>query len=235
MDKIKHDSAWNSLYLLLLQSVWNSCAYERNRAFYDFSISCAQAKRNLKPNPYLSDTLRHLLMICVGTAVGFGIAKNDLLAPIDVIQRAYLESYGLRNYIPTLMHPIHFSLFQKSDPIYYSLSLPTTLEFSPKSRKVSSTLHDLTELKHILTVYLDEVKSGRLKIDDTVIGKIAKDLNFDFFHNKRDRHSEIKLTKEIIKIAPEVTGSLQQFKGREFAESGTFVRGCVRVSHRKNK
>ena len=56
LKKIKEDKEWQSLFLILLQDVWNSCTYERNAVFYDFSISFAQANRNLKPNPYLRDT-----------------------------------------------------------------------------------------------------------------------------------------------------------------------------------
>lgn len=231
LEKIKNDKSWQPLFLFLLQNVWNSCAYERNRVFYDFAISCAQANRNLKPNPYLSDTLRHLIMISLGTGVGFGIATNEMLAPIETIQKIYSDSYGVKRYAPTLMHPMHFSLFDFCNPVYYSLSLPTTLEFSPKSRKISSTLHDLSELKHILNIFLDEVRCGRLKIEETVIGKLATHLEFDFFHNKYDRHGEIRPTREMLVGDATLTKSLNK---REFAESGTFVRGCVRLSHKNN-
>jgi len=231
-DKIKKDAAWQPLLLMLLQNAWNSCAYERNRMFYDLTVSCAQANRNLKPNPYLTDTLKHLLMIGLGTGVGFGTATNNELAPIELLQKVYLESYGLRRYAPTLMHPVHFSIFDLSNPVYYSLSLPTTLAFSPKSRKISSTLHDLSELKHILTVFFDEVRCSRLKIEDTVIGKLATHTNFDFFHNKYDRHGEIRSTREMVEGDLALLHSLNQHDKKEFAESGTFVRGCVRISHK---
>ncbi|EKD91568.1 MAG: hypothetical protein ACD_29C00485G0003 [uncultured bacterium] len=233
-EKIKNDKAWQSLYLLLLQNVWNSCAYERNRMFYDFIVSCAQANRNLKPNPYLTDTLRHLLMIGLGTGVGFGVATNDILGPVELLQRVYIESYGLRKYAPTLMHPMHFSLYHSHNPVYYSLLLPTTLAFSPKSRKISSTLHDLSELKHILTVFFDEIRCDRLKIEDTIIGQLASQIKFDFYHSKYDRHGEIKSTRELTEGDPALLRNLEQHKKREFAESGTFVRGCIRISHQKD-
>jgi hypothetical protein len=231
-EKIKNDKAWQSLYLLLLKDAWNSCAYERNRMFYDFTVSCAQANRNLKPNPYITDTLRHLLMIGLGTGVGFSVATSNIFAPVDVFQKIYLESYGLRRYVPTMMHPVHFSMDQLSNPAYYSLTLPTTLAFSPKSRKISSTLHDLSELKHILTIFFDEVRRSHLKIEDTVIGRLATNMDFEFFHSKHDRHGEIKPTREIAQGDKALLQHLNQYENREFAESGAFIRGCVRVSHK---
>lgn len=93
-------------------------------------------------------------------------------------------------------------------------------------------IHDLSELKHILTVFFDEVRCNRLKIENTVIGKLATHMNFDFFHNKHDRHGEIKPTREIIEGDPALLHNLNQHNKREFAESGAFVRGCVRISHK---
>lgn len=237
LEKIKNDKTWSSLHLKLLHEVWSSCAYERNQVFYDFALSCALANRNLKPNPYLSDTLRHILMIGigdgVGSGVGFGIATNDEAAPMEILQKIYLESYGLKKYAPTMVHPMHFNIFSKCPSIYYSLSFPTTLAFSPKARKLSSTLQDLAELKHILNIVLDEVRRGHAKMDDTILGKIATQLNFDFFHNKPDRHGEIELTNQIPNKDSLLAQEVLKFENKEFSESGTFIRGCVRISHKK--
>ncbi|HAU3965748.1 TPA: chromate resistance protein ChrB domain-containing protein [Legionella pneumophila] len=108
------------------------------------------------------------------------------------------------------------------------------LAFSPKSRKISSTIHDLSELKHILDIFLDEVKRGNLNIEDTIIGKLANYANFDFFHNKPDRHNEIKLTYDMTVGDPALTYNLTQYGKRELSESGTFVRGCIRISEKDN-
>lgn len=158
---------------------------------------------------------------------------NSRLAPIESIQKVYLESYGLKKYAPIIFHPIHFSPFKKSDAVYYSLAYPTTLEFSPKSRKISSTLNDLSELKHILHIFLDEVRSGRLNIEETVMGKLANRINFDFFHNKNDKHGEIKSTNEIFKGDPLLLQGLNLYKKRKFPDCGTFIRGCIRLTYKE--
>lgn len=231
-EKIKNDPAWRDLHLYMLEHAWKRSAYERNQMFYDLAFSRAQANRNLKPNPYLADTVKHLLMIASGTAAGFGVVSGNNCGPISFLQKVYVESYGLRNHIPTIMAPRHFTSAEQCNPVYYSLTLPTTLEFSPKSRKISSTLHDLAELRHVTNVFMDEIRNGKLKVEDTTIGHIARDVAFEFFHSKPDRHGEIQLTQSMVKGDPMLVESYKDFSKWKFADSGAFIRGCVRISHK---
>lgn len=215
----------------MLERAWRKSAYERNLMFYNLAFSRAKANRNLKPNPYLADTVKHLIMIAAGTVTGFGAAVEDSDAPISLLQKVYMESYGLKEYFPTLFVPKHFSLQETKDTAYYSLSWPTTLEFSPKSRKESSILQDLAELRHIILTFIDEVKNNKLKIEDTIIGNIANSINFEFYHSKPDKHGEIKLSNEMIKEDVRLMKSSNNIDQRHFADSGTFVRGCVRINN----
>ncbi len=160
-EKIMNDQSWQPLKLLLLEEVWKKSGYERNNMLYNLAFSRAQANRNLKPNPYLADTIKHLFAISSGVLPGFSPAINDACAPISLFQKIYVESYGLK-YNPTIFIPSHFSLSNNVKPVYYFMSLPTTLEFSPKSRKVSNTIHSLSEVKHVMNVYLDEIKKKNL-------------------------------------------------------------------------
>jgi hypothetical protein len=233
-EKMRHDSAWRNLYFHLLEQAWKRSAYERNQMFYDLAFSRAQENRNLKPNPYLADTVKHLLMIASGTVAGFGVVNEECYGPINFLQKVYIESYGLRSYVPTFMAPKHFSSSEFCNPVYYSLTLPTTLEFSPKSRKISSTLQDLAELRHVTHVFMEEIRNGKLKVEDTTIGQIARDVAFDFFHSKPDRHGEIQLTQEMVEGDSDLRQSHQKFGKRKFADSGTFIRGCVRISHKNS-
>lgn len=230
--KIKNDPAWRNLYLYLLEQAWRHSAYERNQMFYDLAFSRAQANRNLKPNPYLADTVKHLLMMATGTVPGFTVVDGDCCGPVSFLQKVYIDSYGLRSYVPTFMAPKHFSPLEKCNPVYYSLTLPTTLEFSPKSRKMSSTLNDLSELRHVTQAFMEEVRAGKLKVEDTTLGKVACDIAFDFYHSKPDRHGETQLTQEMVKGDKALVDTNKKFNKRKFADSGTFIRGCVRISHK---
>lgn len=232
-EKIKSDSAWYKLRLLMLESAWRKSAYERNLMFYNLAFSRAQANRNLKPNPYLADTTKHLMMIAAGTVTGFGVTTDDSNAPISIIQDAYINSYGLKDYIPTMFTPTHFLISSKENSIvYYSLAWPTTLEFSPKSRKETSILRDLAEIRHLIITFMDEIKKNRLKVEDTILGHIASMVEFEFFHSKNDKLGEIKMTSEMVRFDPKLLWPTSQNKCRQFADSGALIRGCIKISNK---
>lgn len=231
-EKISQDPSWHKLYLYLLEHAWKRSAFERNQMFYGLAFSRAKANRNLKPNPYLSDTIKHLLMIAAGNICGFGVANDESSAPINILQDIYIESYGLRSHIPTIILPKHFSPLQKCSPVYYSLTLPTTLEFSPKSRKISSTLNDLAELSHVTQIFMEEIRKGKLNVEDTVLGNIAREIEFEYYHSKPDKHGEIHLTTKMIKRDPDLITCHKKYGERKFADSGAFIRGCVQLSHK---
>lgn len=230
IDKILHDESWQSLKLYFLENCWNSCAYERNRVFYDYAFSCVQQNNNLKPNPYLADTLRHLLMIALGHVPGFAAATSTSCGPIDLFQKAYMESYGLTKYAPTIFQPTYFKLSEENpQPVYYSLQLPTTLEFSPKSRQTSNVLLALQELFDIVKIFLSDIRNNKIALNDTILGKVAKEVSFDFFHNKTSEtyNDEIFDTSGLPEVDPYLSKILTPKKAQEISTSGSFLRGCV--------
>ncbi|WP_423062461.1 hypothetical protein [Candidiatus Paracoxiella cheracis] len=231
IEKAKTDLMWHELYLYLLENAWVTSGYERNQIFYQFALSCTQASRNLKPNPYLLDTVQHLLSVTLGATPGFTPAMDNTFGPIELIQQAYLSSYGLKRYAPTIMHPIHFNIQdENASPVYYSLQFPTTISFSPRSRKLSSTLHDLRELKYILDIFIEEISEKVLPFDNTILEAIPRLVEYEYFHSKPDKHSEILLTDEMVSDDPRLSSTLCEASSMEFSANGTFIRGCVRIA-----
>lgn len=230
---LKSDPEWNTLYAYLLQYAWQKSAYDRNRFMYDFANSCIQNACNLKPNPYIADTFTHLITIASGSAVGFRPAMDNTLGPIDVIQRAYLESYGMKRYAPIIMQPSHFDLSSDADPIYYSLQYPTTLVFSPRARKLPNTLFDLAELKHILEVFRQELSNEAAKFGGAITAHIVNELDFHFYHNKLDAHQEVELTDLVPQRDERFLKAAKASGDLAFAENGCFVRGCVQIKHKE--
>jgi len=48
--------------------------------------------------------------------------------PLDILQKVFVESYGLKKYIPTIMQPAHF-YFEMINYPFYSLQNPSHMHF----------------------------------------------------------------------------------------------------------
>jgi len=229
-DKINNDKAWQPIKRILLETAWKSYEYERNHIYYNIAYSLIQHKRNLKPNPYLVDTACHLFTIALGAVPGYAPICDEELLPLGVLQEAFVEYYGMKKYIPTIMGPKHFRLEDKNSlPVYYSLQSPTTLSFSPKSRQLCSTIFDMRELKHIVNVFATELSKDSNLLSDTIISEAAKKIEFNFYHNKSDKHNYIHQSSDIILRDHRFSAkhSLKYAKGSVYASDAPFVRGCI--------
>ncbi len=227
LDKLFSDKAWLSLRLYLHELAWQYYEYPRNHFYYDVAFSILQKKRNLKPNPYLVDTARHLFAIALGAAPGFIPATDTQALPVDVLQKVFVESYGLKKYFATIMQPTHFNFEEDKFPIYYSLQHPSTHMFSPKSRKVSSTLAEMRELEHITRIFSQGLAGRGGLCSDTIMGQVAAGIDFNYFHNKLDRHGVVRSSSEIEKLDKRFLLKNKKTPDATFAGDSTFVRGCI--------
>lgn len=232
VTKLHTDKAWLSLKMYLYELAWNRFDYLTNHIYYDIAFSSIQNRRNLKPNPYLADTAAHLFATALGAAPGYAPACNDDSLPLELLQNVFVSSYGLKKYHPTIMQPMHFILEKNMAPVYYSIQNPSTYVSSPKSREISNILFELRELEHIMSIFIDELSKDNAMCSDTIINKIAKTINFLYFHNKTDRHHVIKPSSYIIKLDKRFNYINPKYKVKdaEFASDATFLRGCIKVS-----
>lgn len=230
LDKIHSDKAWMTLKLYLHEQAWQYYEYQRSHFYYDVSFSIIQKKRNLKPNPYLADTARHLITTALGAAPGYIPACNNDALPNDILQNIFINSYGLKKYLPTILQPAHFNFEKDKFPIYYSLQHPSTHMFSPKSRKVASTLSEMRELERITRIFIQELAKDDSMCSDTVICKVAKNVEFNYYHSKLDLHRIIKPSAEIANFDRRFHAS-NKIKniGAKFACDAPFVRGCISI------
>jgi hypothetical protein len=232
IEKIHNDKSWSDLKHYLHELAWYYYEYEKNRVYYDITFSMIQKKRNLKPNPYLADTARHLFATAIGATPGYAPVLNDHALPLDLIQKVFVESYGLKKYLPTIMQPMHFSFEKDNFPIYYSLQNPSTRVFSPKSREVSSTLFEIRELEHIMKIFVHELSKENEPCSGSIIAKIAKGIKFNYFHNKVDRHRIVRPSTDIVTLDKRFDSINPKYKKNEavFASDAPFIRGCISIS-----
>lgn len=223
VNTLHHDPAWLRLKMYLHEKAWSYFEHQRCRIYYDIAFSMIQKKRNLKPNPYLADTARHLFTIALGDAPGYAPASQDDALPLHVIQKSYAESYGLKKYFPTVMTPAQFIFENTQTPIYYSLQQPSTFMFSPKSRNTASTIFDMRELHHIMDIFMTELAHDNSMCADTVINLKKHGITFNYYHNKMDSHRIIQASKNITELDSRFGNSAT------FASDAPFVRGCISI------
>jgi len=229
LHKLNTDSSWAPLKLYLYDKAWAYFKFDIVRSHDDYIFSMLQKDSNLKPNPYMADTARHLFNITVGNAPGYAPATDASCIPLDYLQKVYIESYGLKKYIPIILQPQNFDL-ESIHPIYYSFHYPSTGMFSPKARKISSILYDMRELSYILRKYIKGL-SERREYSDTLLSYLASRVQFDYFHNEVDKHRIIRSSHDILDIDDRFNNlNLKEILSQaQFAGDARFLRGCISI------
>ncbi|MBV9575161.1 MAG: hypothetical protein JO149_00900, partial [Gammaproteobacteria bacterium] len=228
VEKIHRDNKWGSIKQYLQNKVWNQCEYNINRVHYDMIFSIIQKNRNLKPNPYLTDTAKHLFTIALGESPGYAPATNENALPATIIQKIFIETYNLK-YTPTIFHPIHYHFEQDTYPVYYSLQNPSTLVFSPKSRELCTTLYEMRELEHIMKIFSSElIHDASMCSINSIMNKLAKQIKIDYFHNKIDSHQIIQHSSKLPLLDNRFHKQIDKniLSKSKFACDGPFLRGC---------
>lgn len=219
-----HDPAWSMFYKHLLETAWGGSEYLRNLFTWNTVYSMIQQKLDIKPNPYVADITKHLIAMGVQEMPGFAPANTDNIAPISLIQSVYEDIYGLERYAPIVLAP---SFVDKNNPIYYSLEYPTALEFSPPSRANASKIHNLFEIGALIKKYLKVLSDNTLNLQQTPIGDLDSNVQYDLFHTDPENYSTISSTKKLFEEDP--TFRVGKYSNSELPESALFLRGCVRI------
>lgn len=203
------------LHHFWLKEAWRQSSNCRNNMSFDMAwelFSQAVTKRNMKPKPLIVNTLKHLLAIRDGFYPGYAPATSDESAPISLLTEAYNNSYEISTY-PIIMEPVHLS--KKDRPVYYSLQLPTLLEYAPGShgKNVITDLRELKMLTNMLEQSLPEITSS-----------------FKFFHSEQDSSLDIKNSEELYLHDAQFSNSVKNFKKEKFSTSSPFLKGCIQIS-----
>ncbi len=238
IEPIKKDPAWSKLALYISQKGWQQSGYGRKKAALDIVWEIfvkSLSNKELKFDPYVVDTLKHIIYISTGAipASAPSIGTEEA-GPLKNIQMIYEDSqgYGLEEYIATIMHPQYFST-KSQNSVYYSLQLPNLLESLPRTKKVTSVIDNIRELSELLNCFLnkDTEPWSKIPIGNTLLIDIIKELQIDYFHGDMFAYGD--LIKSSLKM-PDLDSRLKynpsNNKKRVFASNSSFLRGCVRIS-----
>ena len=205
------------LHKYWLQEAWNQSYNCRTQMSYDVAweiFSKEVSRRNWKPKPYIINTIKHLMAIGEGIFPGLApTGNNDNNAPVNFIQHAYVNNYQIKQ-APIIMCPHH--LKSRERPVYYSLSLPTLLEYAPQSYNLRSIMADMRELKTMMNLLLAATKVDKV--------------NYEFFHSDEDQFSEIELASNMPQGDKNLLDYPKEFGNLKFADNSTFFHGCIRIS-----
>jgi hypothetical protein len=223
----KLESFYNYLFKQFTQRIWYLLnETEMNLTWQYFAV--ALSKRNLRPRPHLINTLKHLIVISQGGLPAFSLGdSSQRLAPTEIIQQEYIETYGLKRYIPTIITPYKLGFCNEHKPIYYSLSFPTLSEMTPDYKAPIPIIDDLRELKLMIETFRrmrDHEKKQYASLDETLTKK-----NFEFFHSGGDVSGEILDTEELGQSDTALAEEQNRFQNRTFCASGPFLSGCIKI------
>lgn len=223
------DKKWIYLRCFLYKLAHDKSDFWRNNIFFNHAFSCFKENKTLKLHPYLEDTVKHIIALATGNLVGFGVAVDNHAGPFSNIQKVILDIYQLKNYVPTIMHPMHLISKTAADCIYYSLNLQTSIQLSLKNRQSTTNLEILKELRLLLLAFCEDVIAGKLRLDNTLLYNILEKTVFEFFHTKEDPLGEIELTENMSKKDPTLLKCMVKCNNKSFAHTSAFVRGCIRL------
>ena len=222
IEKLK-DPACSTLESYFLEYNRQFFGYWRNLFSWQVTFSRIECLRNLKQSAHLLNTAKHLFALASGAFPAFKPATDDSFLPRRLIQEVYLNEYGLKDYIPVIMEP---SELHPGEILYYSLSLPISVEYSPKSAAGSSNINDLEDLMGLLQRYTKELVSRDLDIAKTNLYQMAQNSHFDFYHVNPEGRTDIQTIDSLIARDPRFVHDARP--GNDvFPMHSSFFKGCI--------
>lgn len=215
--------------LYLFGNSWKQSQYAMEKVRFSFTWQVfmgAIYQRNLNLRPYLADTVKHLFLIASKEWTGFCPSDNSQrIAPTAGLQEAIIETYQLKNHLPTIMHPTPLADIDKLFPVYYSLSYPTLLEGEPEHGTLNRIMPYLREIKMAIDTLFERITPKQEEKLSAV-----KNVIFECFHSESDVYNEIRKSYEIAEEDNRFMELEKEFKNRRFCASSIFWRGCIRLS-----
>jgi hypothetical protein len=232
-DNIINDTRWANLNAYIIHRAWNQSKAGRMMPLIDsiwFEFLQSVLKSGRKINIYLLDTVQRLFYIALGVLPAMTPnCPDDRVAPIENIQKIYLDEYKLKKYFPTVMTPAIFDIRSaKPPPVYYSLQMPTVI--SSSFYNPYSVMDDLVELKELMRIFSRVLEKTDLVIEGVPLAKLPKLVNVEYFHTETYSTHGILPTNDMITGDPNLIGlNEESAPDRQFSDKSHFVKGCVRI------
>ena len=225
------DSEWFNFKNYLFTNAWHQAQFAIGKINLGLAweyFSEALVLRRLKPLGYLTDQVKHIILIAGGYWPGFKPADaSDQVGPVSDFQKVIANVYALKKYYPTIMHASSLER-DASGVLYYSLSHPSLLEGFPNDGKVSTLMSGLREIKTLIDT-IKPVFNDCTKMKTDALSKIE----FDYFHVEEDKYGEIKKSNLLLDLDTALVADGNDLPEKMFCETSQFWRGTVRIARNK--
>lgn len=216
----------------LLYRIWQMDSFRRNQITYDFiwSMFLKNLPISLKHDPFIIETVKHLILIAMQEVPGYIPACDDMSAPISDLTEAFINCYKIRYYMPIFMRLDHFDGI---NPVYYSLHRQTFFYDLPQKPAMKQTINQLEKIIKVLNLFTNYILENKFEhpLDKTLLYKNLLNTEFDFFHPDGD--NLIKNNILDIVANDQRFSHLKNNKNLAFPEHSIFFHGCIRIRGKK--
>lgn len=223
---------WVRFHHYLQQYLISYSGFTRNKATFDLIwdyFTQALIKKKKRVPLHIFEKMKNLIIGALGVTPLFSPANNDTRGPFTTIQRIYRDVYGI-NYAPVIMVPKHFNVEIDSVPAYFSLKHHSTFEVNPKNKSQESLITDLVQLNSLVNYFFELVSQGQLKLETTLIEKILKSIELNFYHCGAKDYTNIKDTQLLPLSDKNLCTQLGSTELMDFPYTNFFLRSCVQVN-----
>lgn len=226
------DKAWHELRSYLWESTGRAFASVGNFFIWDIVFSSILRSRNIRPSLYVSNSVKYLCQIGAGLVPALEPYVNEMFMPCGLIQKVFVEVYGLGNYCPTLMGPAYFNLYDKNSIVYYSLQNSNIFD-TPKKKDGSSFVSYLYEIQSLYNKYKDEVLRDALNLGGTRLHDFFRNGQMQGCHPSFKKYSILKSTDFLFENDPRFSYSPYKKTNNEVAAHSSLFKGCFRFGVNK--
>lgn len=223
---------WRAFKDYLIIQTWHEAHMVIDKIKFSLSwekFAEAISLRRLQPSHYLIDQLKHIISIAVGNYPAFrpvGLSQES--APIAGLQKAFVETYALRHYLPTILNVCSLKdQYLNPKYLYYSLAFSTVLEGTPVKKTSSTIMLDLREMKLLIETLKTFSETNPSLLDEDFIQR----MKIEYFHAGKDIYQELNFSNDIVKDDKSFMTDQVNYPSRVFCASSPLFNGCVRIEH----
>lgn len=230
------DKSWGIFYDHLFKTAWQESLHWRNEGNFNLVWELFIHElmyKNIKQNLMLSCIAKQIVLTSIGALPCLTVAVDDRAAPIQALQKTYIEDYKLKKYLPVFMQPHLFSL-NDDYPSYYSLHYLNLLETIPVTKNLSSVLSAIPDIMQLIKLFRERMNESWVE-KNSPIDIFCEKISCEFYHYMEEKWSGIKHTSELMHEDERFLHLAEKYKNNQkFPDASSLISGCVKISKKTN-